>query len=151
MSKLSDVVKKLLVDYPTLENWLFRAVSLTKNDDIDRCKYSRYGIGFDSHGSFSFPVIGLGRNVILFAVGMSSSTKIDNRKKTLLISGKDPTQRLEHTLIAEKMYSINFTEQNKEFCLSLNYNGANSYLFVNGHEIHKFKAKDSEIWQLHYA
>ena len=37
------------------------------------------------------------------------------------------------------------TENNKKFCLSLHYNGANSYLFVNGTEIHKFKAKDSEI------
>ena len=43
------------------------------------------------------------------------------------------------------MYSINFTEKNKKFCLSLHYNGANSYLFVNGTEIIKFKAKDSEI------
>ena len=43
------------------------------------------------------------------------------------------------------MYSINFTEHNKKFCLSTYYNGANSYLFVNGTEIHKFKAKDSEI------
>ena len=43
------------------------------------------------------------------------------------------------------MYSINFTENNKTFCLSLHYNGANSYLFVNGTEIYKFKAKDSEI------
>ena len=43
------------------------------------------------------------------------------------------------------MYSINFTEHNKKFCLSLHYNGANSYLFVNGTEIYKFKAKDSEI------
>ena len=43
------------------------------------------------------------------------------------------------------MYSINFTENNKKFCLSLHYNGANSYLFVNGTEIYKFKAKDSEI------
>ena len=43
------------------------------------------------------------------------------------------------------MYSINFTENNKKFCLSLHYNGANSYLFVNGTEVHKFKAKDSEI------
>ena len=43
------------------------------------------------------------------------------------------------------MYSINFTEHNKKFCLSLHYNGANSYLFVNGTEIIKFKAKDSEI------
>ena len=48
-------------------------------------------------------------------------------------------------LSAEKMYSINFTERDKRFCLSLHYNGANSYLFVNGKEIHKFKAKDSEI------
>ena len=29
--------------------------------------------------------------------------------------------------------------------MSLHYNGANSYLFVNGTEIIKFKAKDSEI------
>ena len=76
---------------------------------------------------------------------MSSSTKIDNRKKDILILGKGPTQGLKHTLSAEKMYSINFTEHNNKFCLSLHYNGANSYLFVDGKEIHKFKAKDSEI------
>ena len=39
-------------DYPTLENWLFGAVSLTKNADIDKYKYSGYGIGFDRHGFF---------------------------------------------------------------------------------------------------
>ena len=43
------------------------------------------------------------------------------------------------------MYSINFAVTKKLFCLSLHYNGANSYLFVNGTEIYKFKAKDSEI------
>ena len=43
------------------------------------------------------------------------------------------------------MYSINFTVTKKKFCLSLHYNGTNSYLFVNGMEIIKFKAKDSEI------
>ena len=43
------------------------------------------------------------------------------------------------------MNSINFTVTKKKFCLSLHYNGANSYLFVNGTEIYKFKAKDSEI------
>ena len=43
------------------------------------------------------------------------------------------------------MFSINFTEHNKKSCLSFHYNGANSYLFVNGTEIIKFKAKDSEI------
>ena len=43
------------------------------------------------------------------------------------------------------MYSINYTKKDTKFCLSLHYNGANSYLFVNGTEIIKFKAKDSEI------
>ena len=43
------------------------------------------------------------------------------------------------------MYLINFPKPNIKFCLSLHYNGANSYLFVNGTEIIKFKAKDSEI------
>ena len=43
------------------------------------------------------------------------------------------------------MYFINFTVTGNKFCFSLHYNGANSYLFVNGTEIIKFKAKDSEI------
>ena len=43
------------------------------------------------------------------------------------------------------MYSINFTVTKKKNCLSLHYNVSNSYLFVNGTEIYKFKAKDSEI------
>ena len=43
------------------------------------------------------------------------------------------------------MYSINLTNTNIQFCLNLPYNGANSYLFVNGTEFYKFKAKDSEI------
>ena len=59
--------------------------------------------------------------------------------------GIGPTQGLEHTLIAEKMYPINFTVTKKKFWLSLHYNGANSYLFVNGTDIYKFKAKYSEI------
>ena len=66
-------------------------------------------------------------------------------KKDILVLGIGPTQGLEHTLTAEKMYSINFTVTKKKFCLSLHYNGANSYLFVNGTEIYKFKAKDSKI------
>ena len=117
----------------------------TKNADIDRYGYSGYGIGFDRHGSFSFPGTGLGRNVIIFGVDMSSLIKIDNREKKNLILGKGPTQGLEHSMSAEKIYSINFTEHNKKFCLNLHYNGANSYLFVNGKEIIKFKAKYSEI------
>ena len=60
--------------------------------------------------------------------------------------GKDFTQGLNNTAIyAEKLYLINFTEHNKRFYLRLYSNGDNSYLFVTGTEIIKFKAKDSEI------
>ena len=76
---------------------------------------------------------------------MSSSAHIDNKKKDILALGIGPTQGLEHTLSAEKMYCINFTFTNKKICLSLHYNGANTYLFVNSTEIYKFKAKDSNI------
>ena len=66
-------------------------------------------------------------------------------KKDILVLGKGPAQGLEDTLSIGKMYSANFTVTKKKFCLSLHYNGANSYLFVNGVETYKFKAKDSEI------
>ena len=89
---------------------------------------------------------GFGRNVITFVSDMSSSGHVDNRKKDILILGKGPTQGLDDTtLIVEKEYSVNFSVQQKKFCLSLHYNGANIYLFVNGVEICKFKAKDSKI------
>ena len=110
---------------------------------IDQYKYSEYGIGFDRKRSYS---IGneTGRNVIIFGVDMSSSTKVDNRKKDILNLSKGPTQGLEHTFSAEKMYSINSTKEETKFCLSLHYNWANSCLFVNGTGIIKFTTKDSE-------
>ena len=130
---------------PTIKYCLFGAVTLTKNADIDKYKYSGYGIGFDRRSSFSFPGGGFGQNIIIFGVDMSSSPHIDNKGKDISILGRGPTQGLgEHSLTAEKMYSINFSLTKKRFCLSLHYNGANSYLFVNGTEIYKFKAKDSE-------
>ena len=90
--------------YPTLQNALFGAVKLTKNADVDKCGYSGYKIGFNRRSSFSHPSGGDGQNVIFFGVDMSSSTKTDNRKKDFLILGKCPTQGLEHTISAEKMY-----------------------------------------------
>ena len=78
---------------------------------------------------------------------------VDNRKKYILILFKRLTQKLDGTtLTAEAEYSINFREQRKEFrlnlhCIVLHLHciEVNSYLFVNGSEIYKFKAKDSEI------
>ena len=133
-----------MCSYPTLENCLFGAVSVTKNADIDQYKYSGYGIGFDRKGTFSFGN-GFCRNCIIFGLDMSSSAHVDNKKKDSLILGEGPTQGLDDTTLTaeKKKYSINFTENNQKFCLSLHFNGAKSYLFVNGTEIIKFKAKDS--------
>ena len=133
-------------DNPTLRNYQFGAVKLTKNFYIDKYQYSGYGIGFDRKQNFSFSGGGFGQIVIIFRVDMSASVHVDNKKKDILIIGIGPTQGLgEHSLTAEKMYSIDFTVTRNKLCLSLHYNGANSYLFVNGIEIIKFKAKDSEI------
>ena len=130
---------------PTIKIFLFGAVTLSKNADIEKYKYSGYGIGFDRRSSFSFTGGGFGRNVLIFGADMSTSIHIDNKKKDILVLGRRPTQGLESTLTSEKIYSINFTVTKKKFCLRLHYNGGNSYLFVNGTEIIKFKAKDSEI------
>ena len=89
--------------YLTPTNVLFGAVKLTKNADIDKYKYSGCEIGFDRHGFYLHPSGGTGRNVIIFGVDMSSSTKIDNKEKDILILGKGPTQGLgEHSLSAKK-------------------------------------------------
>ena len=77
---------------------------------------------------------------------MSFSVHVNNKKKDILILGQGSTQGLDGTtLTAKNMYSINFSATKTRFCLSLHYNGANSYLFVNGIKIIKLKAKDSEI------
>ena len=67
-------------------------------------------------------------------------------KNNILVLGKDFVQGSKwYNNLCRKLYSINFNENNKKFCLSFHYNGANSYLFVNNTKIHEFKAKDSEI------
>ena len=67
---------------------------------------------------------------------MSSLVHVDNKKKEILILDKGPADSLDDTtLTAEKEYSINFTKQQKKFCLSLHYNGVISYISVNGVEI----------------
>ena len=67
--------------------------SLTKNADINKYRYSGYGIGFDRRGSFSFPCGGFDQNVIIFGADMSFSIHIDNKGKDILILGLGPTQK----------------------------------------------------------
>ena len=106
---------------PTLKNCLFGAATLTKNPDIENYGHSCYGIRFDRRSSFSFPGDGFGQNVLVFGTDMSSSALY-----LVLALGKGPTQGLEHTLTAEKMYSINFTLTREKFCLSVQCNRENS-------------------------
>ena len=79
---------------PTLVNGLFGAVSLTKNADIDKYKYSGYGIGFDSGELYLLRNGTFGRNAIIFGVDMNSSVHVDNKGKDILILGKGPRQAL---------------------------------------------------------
>ena len=76
---------------PTIKNCLFGAAILTKNADIEKYKYSGYGIGFDKRSSFSFPSGGFGQNVLIFGADMSTSIHIDNKKKDILVLGRGPT------------------------------------------------------------
>ena len=98
----------------TLKSCLFGAVTLTRNAGIEKYGYSDFCIGFDRRWSFTFPGGGLGQNLLILGVDMSSSAHIDNEKKDILVLGKGPTQGLEHTLTAEKMYSIKFTLKKKK-------------------------------------
>ena len=127
-----------------MKDWWFGGVKLAKNSGLNKYEYSGFGIGFSSE--FSLPDSSVGKNIVIFGVDMSSSVHVDNKKKDILIFGIDPTQGLvDTTLTAEIQYSISFSRSNRKFCLSLHYNGNNSFIFVNAAKVYQFKAKDSEI------
>ena len=126
---------------------MFGSVKLTKNADPDKYKYSGYGIGFGSLSEFLLNDGSVGKNVIIFGAGMSSSVHIDMTNKDILILCERPTQGLDDTtLTAEAKYPINLTKSKEKFVLSVHYNGGDSFLFVNATtKIFQFIAKGSEI------
>ena len=127
------------------KNLLFGPTNIVKNSDKEKYIYSGCGITFDSEGSWSIDN-DTARNVIIFGVNSSSSQHTDNRKNNFLILGLGPTYGINGKFgTTEKKFSINFTKSNIKFYLSLNYNGDNSYLFVNGKEITKFKADNKNV------
>ena len=74
---------------------------------------------------------------------MTNSEHANNKTKDILVLGRGLIQKIDDTKIyAEKMYSPNFTVDNRTFCLSLHYKGDDRYLFVNGKEVIKFQAKN---------
>ena len=112
--------------YFRLGNCLLGSVKLTKNTDLDKDKYSGYGIEFDSYSEFS---------------------SLDDSMEEMSLFLELTWAYLHVLLIRKKVseYSINFTQSGKRFVLSLPYNGSNSFLFVNATKVYQSKAKNSEI------
>ena len=131
----------------TVQNALFGAMKITKNaTNNSKNKYEGYGICFDSGSKFSKGNITDGKNMIIFGADMSFSTHAANKANNIYVLGDWLVQGINDTTIyAGKVFSFNFTEEEKKFVLSLYYNGDNSYLFVNGKQELKFKAKDDQI------
>ena len=126
----------------TVQNALFGSMQITKNADTSKYKYKGYGICFDKGDTFSIGNITRGKNVLIFGVHESSLTHANNKANNIFIMGDGFVQGInDMTLYAEKIYSQNFTQPNKKFVLSLHYNDNDSYLFINGKQELKFKAK----------
>ena len=155
--KLDTITSTRNTDF-SIQNALFGAVKITEDpSDYSYNKYSSYGICFGEASNFSFGNIVNGKNVIIFGADVSFSSHERNRQSEIYVLGKDFIEGVTTVgppvltgktskrtkIYAEKVYKHKFTKPNEKFVLSLHYNGDNSYLFVNGGEELKFKAKTS--------
>ena len=121
-------------------------MEITKNADTSKYKYKGYGIYFDEGGSFSIGNINNGRNVLIFGVDESYVIHLNNKANNIYVMGDGIVQGInDTTLYAEKIYSQNFTQQSKNFVLSLHYNGDDSYLFVDNKQELKLKCKTESL------
>ena len=138
----------------TIQNDLFGAMQITKNaTDNSKNNYKGYGICFAERSEFGHTITEGGyahttdaRNVLIFGADMSSSIHATNGANHIYLMGTGLTQGINDTTIyAENNFYRNFTDFGKNFVLSLYYNGDNSYLFVNGRQELKFKAKKDQL------
>ena len=138
----------------TIQNVLFGPMQITKNaTDNDKNNYKGYGICFDERSGFGHTITEGGRahttdarNVLIFGADMSFSVHGTNRANHIYLMGTSLMQSINDTTIyAEKNFYRNFTDFGKKFVLSLHYNGGDSYLFVNGRQKLKFKAKTDQL------
>ena len=119
-------------------NCFFVATNVVENTDKEKWMYSGYGKAFDGASSLNFGN-DFAKNVIIFG----SSSLADNHKNNFLMLD---TFGINGSLgTPEKKFSINFTKAKAKFCLNLHYNHDNSYLFVKGKQICKFKVDDENV------
>ena len=143
--QIEPIAHSRLTDF-TIRNALFGAMQSSKNIDTSKCKYKGYSICFDEGGLFSIGNINNDRNVLIFGVHGDSVIHANNKANNIFVMGDPFVQGInDTTLYAEKMYSQNFDQPSIKFVLSLHYNGDNSYLFVNGKQELKFKAKTESL------
>ena len=106
--------------------------------------YIGYGTTFNEKGDWSFDN-DTARNVI-FCVDNNWSSHADNCKNNFLVLREGYMFGNNGSFDApEKMFGINFSKANTKFCLGSHNNANNSYLFVNGREIFKFKADNKNV------
>ena len=130
----------------TVQNALFGAMQVTNNADTSKYKYKGYGICFGEDALFSMGNINNGINVLIFGVHEDSVIHTNNKANNIFGMGDGIAQGInDTTLYAEKLYSQNFTQPSTKFVLSLHYNDDNSYLFANGKQELKFKAKTERL------
>ena len=138
----------------TIQNALIGAMQITKDaTDNSKNNYKGFGIYFDERSQFGHTITEdgrahttNGRNVLIFGVDMSFSVHATNRANNIYVMGDGLTQGIhDTTLYVEKNYWRNFTDPGKKFVLSLHYNGDDSYLFINGRQELKFKAKRDQL------
>ena len=124
------------------KNCLFGAIKLAKLQIL--ILINGYGIGFDSKEELTFTDEGSVKNVIIFGIDLSNSRHATNKTQSALILGHGLTQKINDTTIMQRRFIHLILLLITKFCLSLHYNGGNSYLFVNGKQFINFKAKNPE-------
>ena len=150
--RLNPISSARNTDY-TIQNALFGAMKFTKNTDYSKNNYTGYGLCFDERGTFTrtiregnFDHTTAARNVLIIGVDMNFSVHATNRANNIYVMGEALVQGINDTTIySEKNFYRNFTDPGKKFVLSLHYNVDNSYLFINGRQELKFKAKNDQI------
>ena len=111
---------------------MFGTTNIAKNSDKSQWVCSGLEIAFDAKGEWNFGNESAG-NVVIFSVDNSSWSNADNWKNDFLVLDEGDTFGINGNICTqERKFSINFSKARTTFCLSLHFNGDNSYWCVNG-------------------